>query len=295
LTKLEESMMKDGEDSGDEESIQATLDDCFPITATTGEEKDKQVAEISHLKYIPTHMENKDVYLQVYQGRLGRDSKLVDLLNPSWVRWVFDQDYCYYVMRLGIAQWKKYGGDKTKMKWVPVPAGSVNEGVRIDELLIKTVILKYPQYEDETCTFHAFASALHYCAATLKMGDKSTASFFSRGAVGYAKGQNARDQLDFIMKEMKSRQKYFNKIEFRYKKKAIDNWDILHKQHPGPTVIVVGGADGGQNHSVTLVNDLVFDSNCYHAMRLSEETLDWCCNCKGGFERAVLAVRFSHH
>jgi hypothetical protein len=55
-------------------------------------------------------------------------------------------------------------------------------------------------------------------------------------------------------------------------------------------VVVLLGGDGGQSHSVTLMGDLVFDSNCTHAMHLQMETLD--SNCKIGFMCAAYPLRF---
>ena len=185
-------------------------------------------------------------------------------------------------------------GDMKKIKWVPVPLGASREGEQMEDRFVKSVLVKYPQFDKETCAFTSVASALHYCSATLKMGNKEVASKISNSSVGFAKGKSARQQLDFIGKLVKDNSTFFKKTQLRSKKKAVETWDSLNKFQPGPTIIVLLGADGGQNHCVTLVNDLVFDSNCYYAMRLNKETLDWCCNCKGGFKRAVYGVRFSH-
>ena len=76
------------------------------------------------------------------------------------------------------------------------------------------------------------------------------------------------------------------------KKAKLEDWDILNKRSPYPTVLVLQGGDGGQSHSVTVVNDLVFDSNCGYALRLNKRTLDWCCNCEAGFVKIVYALRF---
>jgi hypothetical protein len=125
------------------------------------------------------------------------------------------------------------------------------------------------------------------------MGDKQVASSLSSVAVCEAKG-DARSQLDVIAKIVKEKSTYWRKHELRTRQKKVEQWDILKIRSPVPTLVVLLGADGGQSHSVTLVNDLVFDSNCTHAMRLNKETLDWCCNCEKGFLRAVYLLRFWH-
>jgi hypothetical protein len=159
-------------------------------------------------------------------------------------------------------------------------------------MLVENVPIKYPQYDLENCTFMSMASALHYCSAELKMGDKQLGSTLSQGAIGYVKGLSAGAQLDGLVRLVKEKSTYFKKFELRAKQNEIEEWDILNKKSPWPTVVVLLGSDGGMSHTVTIVNDLVFDSNCSYAMRLSKETLDWCCNCKGGYDRANYAVRF---
>jgi hypothetical protein len=198
-----------------------------------------------------------------------------------------------YVMRLGVTQWEKHK-DRRKLKWVPVPLGASRDGGLIRELLVESIPLKYPQYDLETCTFMSMASALHYCAATLKMGEKQMACTLANGAPGYVKGKNARAQLDLLVKLVKDKSPYFRKHELRSKESKVAEWDILNSKNMCPTVVVLRGADGGQSHSVTIVNGLVFDSNCSNAMNLSKATLDWCCNCKGGYLCATFAVRFWH-
>jgi hypothetical protein len=126
------------------------------------------------------------------------------------------------------------------------------------------------------------------------MGDKHLASWLASGTSAFAKGQNARSQLDLLARVLKKKGSYFRKYELRAKESKVNEWDIVNLQSPWPTVVVLLGGDGGQSHSVTLVGDLVFDSNCTHAMHLNKETLDWCCNCETGFKRASYALHFWH-
>jgi hypothetical protein len=156
--------------------------------------------------------------------------------------------------------------------------------------MVESVLLKNRQLDEETCTFMAMASALHYCASELNMGDKHVASWLVSGALAIAKGRNARGQLGLLARVLKKKSSFFRKYELRAKQSKVDEWDILNLQSPWSTVLL--GGDGGQRHGVTLVGDWVFDSNCTHAMRLNKETLDWCCNCEAGFKRATYALRF---
>ena len=287
LGELEHLMMQKATHSDDVGKAMATLNNCFPITVETGETQDEAVSQIAFLKYIPTHQQGDIIFRHIYQGRSGLADKLVDLINPNWVRWCFEPNFCYFVMRIGVRQWRQCKGDRAKMSWVPVPLGASRMGGGVHELMIEKVPMKYRQFDEETCAFMSMASALHYCAAELNMGDKDVASWLATTAAGFAKGRNARGQLDLMAKKVKEKSSYFRKCELRVKKSKVDEWDILNIRSPWPTVVVLLGGDGGQSHSVTLVGDLVFDSNCTHAMRLTRETLDWCCNYKTGLSYAL--------
>jgi hypothetical protein len=303
LDSLEKVLTKpDYPNQDDEDDVRCRLSHAYPIKKGTGEKDDKDVSEIAFIKYIPTFEIDGVIYRHVYQGRKvgvdksGKSGEILDLLNPHWCRWVFEQNFCYYVMRVGRKQWKQHH-DKKKISWIPVPLGSARKGggiVEIDHLMVESVPLKYRQFDEETCTFMGMASALHYCAAVKQMGDKHLASWLSSCANAFAKGKNARSQLDQLARVLKRQSSYFRKYELRAKESKVNEWDIVNLQSPWPTVVVLLGCDGGQSHSVTLVGDLVFDSNCTHAMRLSKETLDWCCNCETGFKRASFALRFWH-
>jgi len=121
-------------------------------------------------------------------------------------------------MRIGIRQWKKYGGNIERMTWTPVSLGCLQDGQGgVEHLIVASVPVKYRQFEEETCTFSGFASALHYCSGVLKMGDKQLASQLSSGATSYAKGRNAQAQLDLIAKKVKENSTYFRKSELRAK------------------------------------------------------------------------------
>jgi hypothetical protein len=187
--------------------------------------KDKELYQISHLKYIPSHQIGAVIFNHVYQGCSG--DELVDLSNPNWVRWCFAQPFCYYVIRLGV----KFGKRK-KISWVPVPLGASRDVNRHKDMLVESVPIKYPQYDLETCTFMSMASALHYCSAKLKMGDKQEGCTLSQGAIGYVKGMSARAQLDVLVRLVKEKSTYFKKFQLRAKQNKIEEWDILNKKSP---------------------------------------------------------------
>jgi hypothetical protein len=87
LKELDTLMMEEEPKSDDKDKALSTLRSCFPITYGTSEAKDKEVAQILHFKYIPTHQQGDVIFKQVYQGQSG--DKLVDLINPNWVHWCY--------------------------------------------------------------------------------------------------------------------------------------------------------------------------------------------------------------
>jgi hypothetical protein len=55
---------------------------------------------------------------------------------------------------------------------------------------------------------------------------------------------------------------------------------------------VLLGADGGTQHAVAIVDDLVFDSNLPNALTLTRRALDWCCGDKDGYVGLSKAIKF---
>jgi hypothetical protein len=56
-------------------------------------------------------------------------------------------------------------------------------------------------------------------------------------------------------------------------------------------VVVPLGGDGSIGHAITIVGDLIFDSNQTHALKLGKNSLDWCCANDHGFEGIYMAVK----
>ena len=42
---------------------------------------------------------------------------------------------------------------------------------------------------------------------------------------------------------------------------------------------------------VAVVDGMVFNSSATHAMRLTREALNWCCNCEGGYKKTGCALQ----
>jgi len=56
------------------------------------------------------------------------------------------------------------------------------------------------------------------------------------------------------------------------------HFDILNDRSIYPTVVQLQAGDGGTQHAITVVGQLIFDSNCVRALPLALETLHHCCS-----------------
>ena len=69
-------------------------------------------------------------------------------------------------------------------------------------------------------------------------------------------------------------------------------FDVLNDISSEPTMLIPWGGDAGTHHAVTVVGHYIFDSTTNHALHLTKESLDWCCNTRLGYMRAYFAIRF---
>jgi len=67
---------------------------------------------------------------------------------------------------------------------------------------------------------------------------------------------------------------------------------------PYPTLVRLCGTNGGIGHCVTIVGDIIFDSNTTTPLPLSRESLNWCCSVEDDtsleFAFVIHAIRFCH-
>jgi hypothetical protein len=61
-----------------------------------------------------------------------------------------------------------------------------------------------------------------------------------------------------------------------------------------PMLVVLLGLDGGNQHAVAIVEDLLFDSSLPNALKLTKCALDWSCSCEGGYVRVKMAIKFQY-
>jgi hypothetical protein len=289
----------------DRKKVERLLEVQFPVTERGGESKDKAVTQISRLKFIPKQVRpltqaeqrerrkvgqsNQGIKMHIseyYQGLIYKSSgksEVVDRLNHVWVRNCFEERFVNLVQEIGLDETRR-NIDLEKRKWVNVPIGE-SSSRDLDPSLELNIPVHYQQGDCKTCLFRLLASALHY------LGQKHTGSVLASIA---KKNENlgGDKQLQEIIRAMKKHETVYKKMDYWRKEKVLVQKDFLGNPCSYPKLLVLRGHDGGTQHAVAVVGTVIFDSNRKNGMRLCKETLDWCCNCFGGFDRVQTAIQF---
>jgi hypothetical protein len=164
-------------------------------------------------------------------------------------------------------------------KYVAIPvgssAGAVSDG---DD---GTPEVKYQQSRDplgkNACVMYGLASALFFLGATDK--DKKPID---------AEIKNL-DRLKYQGNIMKMVRVSLRKKSWNTR--IIDKFDPLLDKSDTPTVMQIHSSSGSVSHAVTIVGDLIFDSNKTHAVRLDATGLDRVCLGSDTFRKAKSAFR----
>jgi hypothetical protein len=154
------------------------------------------------------------------------------------------------------------------------------------ELLYPGVPCCYQQNDYNTCVYKSMASVFHF------VGRKDVTNYLS--LIAHASGApdlDAVTQVNRLCTEVQKRETVFRKIDYMKKEKAIARLNIYDPE-PNPKLWILLPRDGGTSHAVGVIGEYVFDSNVPNAMKLSKGTLDWFSNCKDGFTRIHMYVRF---
>jgi hypothetical protein len=206
-------------------------------------------------------------------------------ISTSWVAGIFTPRFLELVRSVGT----KEDQNKvawSKRRWIHVPAGCASDNEPPNEIICPSIRCRYLQHEFNTCVFMSMASVFHHA------GRKETANYLA--SISHARGSedwDARSQLDRLMVEVRKRELVYCKVDFRSSRKAVAKVKIFEPDLC-PQLWLLLGRDGGTNHAIGVFGKYVFDSNVGTALTLSQRTLDWCSNCKEGFSRIHMYVRF---
>jgi hypothetical protein len=81
---------------------------------------------------------------------------------------------------------------------------------------------------------------------------------------------DARTQLDRLMKDVRTREPLYRKVDSLTSGKAIARLD-MYKPDPNPQLWILLGTDGGTNHAMGVIGECVFSSNVPNALKLTKK------------------------
>jgi len=118
----------------------------------------------------------------------------------------------------------------------------------------------FQQGNTDTCVFSGAASALQY------VGDSRSAAALSEMITASAKYLDPMEQLEVVV---------CNQTAWDVEGISEATYDVL-QPHPYPACIQIRCSDGQVNHSVTTVDQWIFDSNRQYALPLCKKSFDEC-------------------
>lgn len=139
-------------------------------------------------------------------------------------------------------------------------------------------IVQYQQHDKRICLYASFASCMAF------LGHKHLAHIVYQNAERAGQSVNNVEKLIDIV--YKNGPKRWKKIK-KYKQNQLD---VLNNISQNPTIVVLVTSTGGTEHAVTILSRWIFDSNLKHALELTKENLNWCCD--GIFRAIQIGVRF---
>jgi hypothetical protein len=191
-----------------------------------------------------------------YFGQLA-DGR-TDTLEEEWVKENFDENLILQVQQSALDSQKRF---------IRIPPGAALKKPEVHDFDFLPLKIKYQQHNTSCCLFLSVASALHL------IGFEETAAEIANIAPKYeassAFGIFNWEKLLQIMQ---------TKFKFLQPKKLSPKVDLLKDKSPYLSVVVLMSSDGGIQHAVTVIGDIVCDSNCEYAMPLCKEALDFCCS-----------------
>ena len=144
--------------------------------------------------------------------------------------------------------------------------------------------IHYQQGDLSYCLACSLASALYYLGLHLK------------SALIYQKRKALHECLDWkekLKEVLAAHLPEYTMIKVADHMFTFDPLDGSRRVGDHVCLMVLQGEDGGCQHAITCVNNMIFDSNRKHAMKLNQENLDWCCSTddvKVTFEKVHWAV-----
>jgi hypothetical protein len=289
-----------GDDKRKAKKAKGELDKLFPSTKTTENAErryvlklkkempaaewqfvSKEVKEAGELQKVRYKFRQYDIpehFIGMKRSPSDPSGELVPFINPDWIEYHFHEKFVSAVKAFG----------NVSNKWVEVPIGSARNAEDMPPMadIVKNIPCHYKQGNKDYCMFYSFASAMYYLGF-----QKESESL--RLVASQLEYRDRTSQLVGIRSAI-TELKVFEEcpVVWGQRKKRHLQFDVLKNISNDPTLIIPWGGDGGVQHAVTIVGHYIFDSSTHHALRLTRDSLDWCCNTALGFRGVHLAIRF---
>ncbi len=241
----------------------------------------REAKELSRLRYRFAHNGEREHFIGIKRSTTAQ-GEVVPFINPAWIKYHFHEKFVSAVRAYSY----------TSNKFVDVPIGSARDEAAENEAKdpplranVDDVLCHYLQLDNDYCMAFSFASALWY------LGLQKESELVRQGAFRLS-AWDMSTQIDALKENVSEFDVFERPIVWGQRKRKYLRFDILNDISLDPTMVIPWGGDGGMQHAITVVGHYIFDSTSKHALHLTQESLDWCCNTQLGYKRAYFAIRF---
>jgi hypothetical protein len=251
-------------------------------------QEDHDVREISGLMFVPQKVDRTDrnFILTAHYRYKAMNEKGKEEVNPmkittQWVAGCFKKMYIKYL--------KAHPG-----VYFPVPKGASTDESAPNNLLVTDVLTTHRQRPgQDTCLYYSIASALHYIGLRQ---EANTVLNRAKEVIGIPSNEQIKAMTQ-MMKEVVPKIGLYsihNTADSRgVRKSEFSLEEFCQARNQYPCVCFPVGNDGSENHTITVVDDLIFDSTQPNALKLCADSVHWICGQQGCL-RIKSAYRFEH-
>ena len=203
-------------------------------------------------------------------------------ISPSWYEHVFEKEYLLLLKQ-----------HPNKFFHVPLGSSAVVDGSTDAPSELRTQVpVMFQQHDEEFCLVNSVASALQYC----NYKDEASQIAASASKLSVLPGNFAITELMKLMAKVVSINGKPTIYNQRRNKKPPKIMTMMELLVPSPYVTLVQPmcGDGGADHAVCVVDDLIFDTRFKFALHLKEKTFHWICG-SHGMKRLGPIYRFNQN
>jgi hypothetical protein len=246
--------------------------------------------QVVKLKWVPTRLRGKNPKEHgIWRGGVflqsGTDKSTRFLQECGLLRDFVEREFSYPLrMQCKAIATRGSDGKRNPKSFIFIPAGDVHDACAdpppFTELISHVPVI-YLQGAEDSCLRHSMASAL------AAMGFSIEAKVLSddTSLVGAT--------VELVQRVSVVVQKLFVSSNLALKKihnHACSVSDISTEDSSWPIILLLQTSDGCHGrHAITTWKGMIFDSNCAHALKWSQKSLDWCSGVDSactGFSRA---------